>query len=101
MLKRVKDAIVNWIDHTFGEKLVSDWRDYFRMWSVRLNAVGLAILSWVYIDPISTLYVWSMMPPEVRAILPYNIVTHIGFALFALGMLARVVKQPAKKKDEA
>lgn len=66
----------------------------WKLWSLRLNAVGLALLSWVYIDPVSALGIWNMMPAEARSFLPRDIVTHIGMGLFALSMIARLVKQP-------
>jgi hypothetical protein len=74
-------------------RLVDDWRNVWRWWSVRFNALGLAILAWVSIDPVSVLYVWSLLPDDVRAILPPGFPLYIGIGLFALSMLARVVKQ--------
>jgi hypothetical protein len=76
-------------------KLIEDWaRKWWRLWSVRLNAIGLGILGWVQFDPVGAIAVWNMMPPDVRRVLPPNIVTLIGLALFGLSMLARVVAQP-------
>lgn len=76
-------------------KLIENWTcTLWRAWSVRFNAIGLAILAWVSIDPVSVLTVWNLMPPAVRAVLPPHFVTIAGAALFALSMLARVVQQP-------
>ncbi|MEN9936064.1 MAG: hypothetical protein RLZZ387_2643 [Chloroflexota bacterium] len=75
--------------------LIDDWaRKWWRLWSVRLNAIGLAILAWVQIDPVGALAVWAMMPSEVRAALPPNFVTVVGLLFFGLSMLARLVVQP-------
>jgi hypothetical protein len=76
--------------------LVDDARNWWRWWSMRLNALGLAILAWVQIDPVSVLYVWAMMPEEVKAILPPRFLVFVGLGLFALSMIARVVKQNDK-----
>jgi hypothetical protein len=76
--------------------LVDDARNWWRWWSMRLNALGLAILAWVQIDPVSVLYVWAMMPEEVKAVLPPRILVFVGLGLFALSMIARVVKQDGK-----
>ena len=84
-------------------KLIEGWaHKVWRLWSIRLNAIGLAILGWVQIDPVSALGVWNMMPAEVRAVLPQNIVSLIGGSFFALSMLARLVVQPklAEKIEE-
>lgn len=78
------------------DRMVEDAANFWRWWSVRFNAAGIAILSWVSFDPVSALGVWNMMPPTVRAVLPAHFVTYAGLALFALGMLARVVKQKPK-----
>ena len=75
-------------------KFIHDARHWWRFWSMRFNALGLAILSWVQFDPVSVLGVWNMMPGEVRAVLPVATVRIIGMVLVALGLLARVVVQP-------
>lgn len=75
------------------QRLVDDWRNFHRWWSVRLNALGLAILTWVQFDPVGVLYVWSLLPDDVRYILPPGFLMVVGLALFALSMIARVVKQ--------
>lgn len=75
-------------------KIIPYWRVIWRSWSVRLNAIGLAILGWFAIDPVSLLYVWSMMPPAVHDLIPSQWLSLVGAALFALSLLARMVKQP-------
>jgi hypothetical protein len=74
-------------------RLIDDWCHAWRWWSMRFNAIGLAIMGWVQFDPVSALGVWNMMPGPVRDVLPHNFVQLAGLALFALSMLARVVKQ--------
>lgn len=76
-------------------KLIEGARHWWRFWSVRFNALGLAILGWVQFDPIGALAVWNMMPAPVRAVLPQNVVTIVGALMFALSLLARLVVQPA------
>lgn len=76
------------------DRIVDDARQRWRRWSLRLNAVGLAILSWVQIDPTSALYAWNLMPDPVQAIVPQDFLRIIGLALFALAMLAVFVRQP-------
>jgi len=69
-------------------------RKWWRLWSVRLNAFGLALLGWVQFDPLGALSVWNMMPPAVRNFLPPEFLLYVGLALFALSMVARLVVQP-------
>lgn len=81
--------MIDWIkDH-----LVPEARSWWRLWSIRLNALGLAILAWVQIDPVSVLVVWNMMPPSVARVLPSSVVVWFGMGLFALAMIARLVVQ--------
>lgn len=78
--------------------LIENAREWWRFWSVRLNACGLAILGYVQFDPVGALAVWNMMPAPVRHVVPVNILTIVGFALFGLSILARVVAQPRLKE---
>jgi hypothetical protein len=81
-------------------KLIEGARQWWRMWSQRINALGLLILSYIAIDPVSVLVVWNMMPPEVRARAPVTLVASIGAILFGLSMLARMVRQPKLEKSD-
>ena len=82
-------------------KLVEDARDWWRWWSVHFNTVGLAILAWMQIDPVSVLYVWNMMPASVRRVVPEYVLIPIAMALFALSMLSRVLRQSKLEKRDA
>lgn len=75
-------------------KLIEGARQWWRLWSIRLNAIGLALLGWVQFDPVSALSVWNMLPGEVRAVLPRDVVALVGGLFFVLSMLARLVHQP-------
>lgn len=76
-------------------KLIDNWcRNWWRFWSIRLNAIGLTILGYVQFDPVGALGVWNMLPPEVRHVVPSNILAIVGMVLFGLSMLARIVHQP-------
>lgn len=79
-------------------RLVPEARAFWRFWSIRLNAIGLAILAWVQFDPVGALAVFNMMPAHVRAALPEHFLTGVAFVFFALAMIARLVKQPALEK---
>lgn len=82
----------------FKDHLVPEAREFWRFWSMRFNALGLAVLAWVQFDPVGVLAVWQMMPAQVRDVLPEHFMTGLAFVFFALAMLARVVKQPALEK---
>ncbi len=90
--------IVSWV----REHLVDEARLWWRWWSMRFNAIGLAIIAWVQFDPVSVLMVWNMMPPALTRVVPASALMWIGLALFALSMIARLVKQPKlyRRKDD-
>lgn len=88
--------MIEWIKR----HLVPEARQAWRWWSLRFNAIGLAILGWVQFDPVGALAVWNMMPANVRAALPPHLLTFVAFTFFALAMLARVVKQPSLEKTD-
>lgn len=82
------------------QRLVPEVRHAWRWWSMRLNALGLAILAWVQFDPVSVLAVWNMMPAHVRGVMPEHALTGLAFIFFALAMLARLVRQPKLEQTD-
>ncbi len=81
-------------------QLIDNARQWWRLWSIRLNALGLAILSWVQFDPVSALAVWNMLPHEARRVLPPNFLMIVGMVLFALSMLSRVLVQTKLRRRD-
>lgn len=82
--------------------LIENWKAAWKLWSVRLNAIGLALVSWPMIDPSSALALWHAMPREVRDMLPQQTGQIVAITLFAAAAIARVVKQPKlEKKNDA
>lgn len=80
------DRIKKWID--------DNWRDVWRRWSARFNAVGLALVSWMYFDPSAVLYVLNLLPDELRAHLPQHAVAAFSAVFFVLAMISQFVRQP-------
>lgn len=80
--------------------LIDDARHAWRMWSVRLNAIGLAIMGLLWFDPTMVLAVVNMMPPAVRSAIPDHFELFLGGLFFALAMISRLVKQPKLEKRD-
>lgn len=74
-------------------KLIEDARSAWRLWSLKFAAIGAAIMSVFAFWPDSALYLWAMMPREVRALIPEQIVSIIALVVFGLSALSRIVKQ--------
>jgi hypothetical protein len=69
-------------------KLIEDWRLAGRLWSVRLNLIGLALLTAEQALPL-----WAFLPAEARALLPRWLAAGLPIACFALATAARVIRQ--------
>lgn len=74
-------------------KLVDDWKDWWRWWSLRLAALGTAITSVMIAYPDAALSAWNILPEDIKATLPPDYIALIGVGIFACSMVARVVKQ--------
>ncbi|PWR24590.1 hypothetical protein [Zavarzinia aquatilis] len=80
--------------------LIDNWRrTWWRLWSVRLAAAGTALTSLLTLWPDSALYLWQMMPDEVRGLVPERAMTMLGVVIFAASIVARLVKQKALHDD--
>lgn len=90
--------MITWIK----EHLVPEAKDWWRWASIRVNALGAAIMAWVWFDPVGVLAVWNMLPlPMVRSI-PPSVVYGIGAVLFVLAMIMRVTTfRKGFKHDDA
>ncbi len=81
--------MIAWVN----ERLVPEARQWWRLWSVRLNALGVFVLSWLWFDPTTVLMVWNMLPLPVAKTIPQPVVYGISFTLFALAAISRLVVQ--------
>lgn len=74
-------------------KLISQWKSFWRMWSIRFNAIGVALLGYIAVSPEIVLHAWNMLPMELKQVIPPNYMVWITVILFVLAMISRVVKQ--------
>lgn len=74
-------------------KLIPDWRNWWRFWSLRLGALGTALAAWLIASPEAALAAWAALPQDLKAFIPPDYMPFIGVGLFVLSMFARVTKQ--------
>lgn len=79
---------------------IDNCKHWWKMWSIRLNSIGLAILGWVAIDPVSALAVYNMLPGATAGYIPRSVIAGGGAVLFALSMLSRLVRQPKLEQKQ-
>ena len=78
---------------TLKRLLVDDVKKTRKTWSARLSAVGAAIMGLLTLWPDSLLAMWSLLPVEVHAIMPQQLVAGIAAFIFIGTFVSRFVKQ--------
>lgn len=73
--------------------LIDGWRDAFKLWSVRVQAFGLALLALIEAFPEALVSTWAMLPPDMRTQVPEDLVRWFAFGVLAAGILTRLLKQ--------
>lgn len=71
--------------------IIKDWRQSWRLWSVRVSAIGAAVFAILVAAPDQALAIWQALPPEVQALVPNA--KQLGLALLTAVSIARVLKQ--------
>lgn len=80
-------------------KLTQDAKVWWKLWSVRLQAIGLLVTGWLTAVPDAVLFAWNAMPPDMKAFLPPQYMPFIGLAILTLGILVRFIKQEKLSKE--
>ncbi len=70
--------------------IVKQWH---KLWSVWLSALGALIMGIFSIWPESILQLWAAMPEEVRSLIPDQMVSYIALFIFVMTAIARITKQ--------
>ena len=73
--------------------IVSNWREVLRHWSLWLGGLGSGFVGWFITAPESAIAAWAMLPADLKAHLPPQMVGYFGFALFLMALLAKFVNQ--------
>ena len=80
-------------------KLIPEWRQCHKMWSVRLQAAGLGILGVLQAFPEAVAHVWLILPAEIHSAIPDEALKYVGFACLGAGIAARIIRQDSIHKD--
>lgn len=73
--------------------LIPEWRHGLKLWSVRLQLIGLALLGFFAQFPDVALDAWNMLPADIKALLPETFVRWFGFVFLVASPIARFIKQ--------
>lgn len=81
-------------------KLIDDWRQSWRLWSVRASAFGLIASTAIAAAPDALLSVWQSLPDELRVLVPDALGRWIPAVLFVASIGARVIRQREQHNGE-
>ena len=102
-------VIVLFIIHKYTRlEFVAHAKLLWKTWSVWLIGAGTALGVYLAAAPDALVQVWLMLPPDLKAQLPVNVAQYISYALIALGVISKFIRQPKldeqrkelEKKDE-
>src|SRR5690606_19647404 len=85
-------------------QLIPQWRLWWRLWSVRLPLIGLAVLAFFLELPDVALSVWLALPADLKSYLPPDFGKYLGYAIILGTPIARVIRQrrlDAAARDQA
>lgn len=74
-------------------KLVEEWRQAWRWWSVQLNILGSALFAALLGFPDVAQQLWFALPDELKAQLPHNVAFYVPLLILAAANIARICKQ--------
>ncbi|KTW00458.1 hypothetical protein [Sphingomonas sanguinis] len=72
-------------------RLIPNWRQSWRWWSVRVSALGAMIFAFLLAAPDQALAIWQALPADVQAMIPNA--KEIGLVLTIAVLVARNVRQ--------
>ncbi|MBI0533249.1 DUF7940 domain-containing protein [Sphingomonas sp. TX0522] len=74
-------------------KLIDGWRQSWRLWSVRVSALGAILTGLALAAPDFLQNLWNGLPSDARALLPASVTHAVPPILFVLTLVSRLVAQ--------
>lgn len=74
-------------------QLVKGWRTFWRWWSTWLVLVGSTIITFAPQLSEALLYAWQIIPLDIKAYFPPDVVKYTGYAIAITGIPAKLVRQ--------
>lgn len=68
-------------------------KDWWKLWSVRLNVIGATMLSAFLAWPDMLLSLWNSLPEELKVFVPSRLLVGLPLVFFIAATVARFVKQ--------
>ena len=74
-------------------KLIENWKQCWKFWSIRLGIIGSTIVSLLVLIPDAAMLAWNTLPAELKASVPPEYLPLVGVAFFLLSLIARLIQQ--------
>lgn len=74
-------------------EFVAHAKKLFKAWSVWLTGVGTLLSAYFLSAPDAMITVWTMLPADLKAMLPVNVAQWISYGIIAMGILAQFIRQ--------
>lgn len=79
-------------------KLIDEAKQWYKFWSVRLGAIGTAIVGIFTAFPEAAIHAWAILPAEMKKAIPPDYMPLIGVLVFVCAIFAVFVKQDSIKR---
>lgn len=74
-------------------KLIEEWRQWWKLWSIRFTTVGTILLAYITAVPDAVFSAWVALPDEFKSFIPSDYLKWVTVGLLVLGIISRLVKQ--------
>lgn len=74
-------------------KLIDDWKNAWKLWSVQLNIFTIIILAILNDLPSHIIASWSLLPEEFKSQIDQEIIAYVSIVLVILNVLSRLISQ--------
>lgn len=78
-------------------RLIDDWQRAWTFWSVRLQALALALATWMIAAPDTALDIWLALPGEAKALLPRHFAQWAPVIIGIAAIGARIARQSGSR----
>ena len=83
-------------------KLVDNWKDWWKMWTIRINIIFGILLTILSQFPEVFMQLWVIVPDQIKeSIMTTEGITFAFFAALVISSIARLIKQEKLHKKES
>lgn len=81
-------------------KLIPEWREGWKFWSIRIQAAGLFIIALLETIPETIYTAWLSLPPELHGLVPEGALKWVAYLTLISSIVARMIRQENLHSDQ-